>query len=78
LLSEVGLHDELLDQKEKLLIQEKESNQELEKLFKLKKEKNKKLDQELAQSKGTISSLKSSSGTLQDSYDILQKTHKDL
>jgi hypothetical protein len=44
----------------------------------LKKEKNKKLDQELAQSKGTISSLKSSSGTLQDSYDILQKTHKDL
>jgi hypothetical protein len=36
-LSEVGLHDELLDQKEKLLIQEKESNQELEKLFKLKK-----------------------------------------
>jgi hypothetical protein len=78
LLSEVGLHDEFLDQKKKLLIQEKESNQELEKLFKLKKEKNKKLDQELAQSKKTISSLKRSSGTLQDSYDILQKTHKDL
>jgi hypothetical protein len=39
LLSEVGIHDELLDQQEKLLIQEKESNQELEKLLKLEKEK---------------------------------------
>jgi hypothetical protein len=44
----------------------------------LEKEKREKLDQELAQSKETISSLKSSSGALQDSYDILQKTHKDL
>jgi hypothetical protein len=47
LLSEMGLRDELLDQQEKLLIQEKESNQELKKLLKLKKEKNDKLDQEL-------------------------------
>jgi hypothetical protein len=53
LLSEVGLHDELLDQQEKLLLQEKESNQELKKL-KFQKEKNKKLDQELAQSKETM------------------------
>jgi hypothetical protein len=29
LLSQVGLHDELLDQQEKLLIQEKESNQKV-------------------------------------------------
>jgi hypothetical protein len=48
LLSEVGLREELLDQQEKLLIQEKESNQELKKLLKLEKEKNEKLDQELA------------------------------
>jgi hypothetical protein len=34
----------LLDQQEKFLIQEKESNQELKKLLKLEKEKNKKLD----------------------------------
>jgi DNA helicase TIP49 (TBP-interacting protein) len=61
-----------------LLVQEKESNQELKKLLKLEKEKNKKLDQELVQSKGTISSIKSSSGALRDSYDVLQKTHKDL
>jgi hypothetical protein len=70
LLSEVGLHDELLDQQEKLLIQEKESNQEFKKLLKLEKEKNEKLDQELAQSNGTISSIKSSNGALQDLYDV--------
>jgi predicted nuclease with TOPRIM domain len=46
--------------------------------LKLEKEKNKKLDQELAKSKETISSLKSSSGAFQDSYDVLQKTYKDL
>jgi hypothetical protein len=49
-----------------LLVQEKESNQELKKLLKLENEKNEKLDQKLAQSKETISSLKSSSGGLQD------------
>jgi hypothetical protein len=77
-LKELGIHDELFDEQEKLLVQEKESNQELKKLLKLKNEKNEKLDQELAQSKETISSLKSSSGALQDSYGVLQKTHKDL
>jgi hypothetical protein len=46
--------------------------------LKLKNDKNVKLDQEVAQSKETISSLKSSSGALQDLYDVLQKTHKDL
>jgi hypothetical protein len=78
LLKEVGIRDELLDKQEKLVVQEKESNQELKKLLKLEKEKNEKLGQELAQSKKTISSLKSSSGALQDSYDVLQKTHQDL
>jgi CO/xanthine dehydrogenase Mo-binding subunit len=47
-------------------------------LLQLEKEKNEKLDQELVQIHETISSLKSSSGALQDSYDVLQKTHKDL
>jgi hypothetical protein len=78
LLKEIGIRYELLDQQEKLLIQERESNQELKKLLKIEKEKNEKLDQELAESKETNSSLKSSSGALQDSYDVLQKTHKDL
>jgi hypothetical protein len=39
LLKEIGIRDELLDQQEKLLIQERESNQELKKLLKLEKEK---------------------------------------
>jgi hypothetical protein len=33
LLSEIGIHVELLDQQEKLLVQEKESNQELKMLL---------------------------------------------
>jgi hypothetical protein len=78
LLKEVGIRDELFDHQEKLLVQEKESNQELTELLKDEKEKNEKVDQELAQSKATISNLKCSSGALQDSYDIVQKTHKDL
>jgi hypothetical protein len=78
LLKEIGIRYELLDQQEKMLIQERESNQELKKLLRIEKEKNEKLDQELAESKETNSSLKSSSGALQDSYDVLQKTHKDL
>jgi hypothetical protein len=71
LLKEVGICDEFLDQQERLLVQEKKSNQELKKLLKLKKEKNDKLNQELTQSKKTISSLKNSSGALQDLYDVL-------
>jgi hypothetical protein len=78
LLSKIGIHDVLLDQQKKLFVQEKESNLELKKLLKLEKKKNEKIDQELAQSKLTISSLKSSSGALQDSYDVLQKTHKNI
>jgi hypothetical protein len=71
LLSQVGLRDEILEQQEKLLIKEKESNQELSKLLNLEKDKREKLDQELAQCKETMSSLKSSNGALQDSYDVL-------
>jgi hypothetical protein len=78
LLKEIEIRDELLDQQEKLLIQVRESNQELKMLLKLENEINKKLNQELAESKETNSSLKSSSDALQDSYDVLQKTHKDL
>ena len=48
------------------------------KLLKLEKEKNEKLDQELTESKKTISNLEGSIGAIQDSYDVLQKTHKDL
>ncbi|WP_428028736.1 hypothetical protein [Arcobacter sp.] len=47
LLSEVGIHDEILDQQEKLLVQEKESNQELKKLLKLEKEKMRSLTKNL-------------------------------
>jgi seryl-tRNA synthetase len=47
-------------------------------LLKLEKVKNEELAQELVQGKETISSLKSSIATLQDLYDVLQKTHKDL
>jgi predicted nuclease with TOPRIM domain len=42
----------------------------------LKLEKNK--NEELAQGKETISSLEGSIGALQDPYDVLQKTYKDL
>jgi hypothetical protein len=78
LLSQVGLRDELLEQQEKLLVQENESNEELKKLLKVEKEKREKLDLELVQSKETICSLKSSSCAVQDSYDVLQETHKDF
>jgi hypothetical protein len=57
-----------------LLEQERKNTCELKKFLKLEKEKN----EELAQNKETISSLKSSSDALQDSYYVLKKTHKDL
>jgi hypothetical protein len=70
--------EQLLQDQEDLLEQEKENTCELKRLLKLEKEKNEELAQELVQGKETISSLKSSSGALQDSYDVLQKTNKDL
>jgi hypothetical protein len=57
-----------------LLEQERKSTCELMKLLNLEKEKN----EELAQGKETISSLEGSIGALQDSYNVLKKTHKDL
>jgi hypothetical protein len=61
-----------------LLVQEGKSNEELKELLALEKSKVEKLDQELAQSKETTCSLKSSIGALQGQHDILQKTHHDL
>jgi hypothetical protein len=71
---ELVARDQLLEDQEDLLEQERKNTCELKKLLKFEKEKNEELDQ----GKKTISSLKSSSGALQDSYDVLQKTHKDL
>jgi hypothetical protein len=44
MLKEIGIRDELLGHQEKLLIQERENNPELQKLLKLEREKNDKLD----------------------------------
>jgi septal ring factor EnvC (AmiA/AmiB activator) len=70
--------DQLLDDQEELLEQDRKNTCELKKLLKLEKEKNEELTQELAQGKETISSLEGSIGALQDLYDVLKKTHKDL
>jgi chromosome segregation ATPase len=69
--------DQLLGDQEDLLKQERKNTSELKKLLKLEKKKNEELAQKLAQGKETISSLKSSIGALQDTYDTLHKTHKD-
>jgi hypothetical protein len=61
-----------------LLIQERKISEELRKLLALEKGKVEKLNQELAQSKETTCSLKSSIGALQGQYDILLKMHQDL
>jgi hypothetical protein len=61
-----------------LLVQERKNNEELKKLLALKKGKVEKLDQELAQSKETTCSLKSSIDALQGQHDVLLKTYKDL
>jgi hypothetical protein len=71
---ELVAQDQLLEDQEDLLEQERKSTCEHKKLLNLEKEKN----EELAQGKETISSLEGSIGALQDSYDALQKTHKDI
>jgi hypothetical protein len=71
---ELVARDQLLEDQEDLLEQERKSTCELKKLLKLEKETN----EEFVQAKESISSLKGSIGALQDSYDVLQKTHKDL
>jgi hypothetical protein len=78
LWKELVVWDQLLEVQEDLLEQESQTTCELKKLLNLEKEKNENLTQELAQGKETIYSLKSSSGAVQDSYDVLQKTSKDL
>jgi uncharacterized protein involved in exopolysaccharide biosynthesis len=78
LMRQVGARDELLEQQEELLVQERKISEELKKLLALEEGKVEKLDQELAKSKETTCSLNSSIGTLQGQYDILLKTHQDL
>jgi hypothetical protein len=57
-----------------LLEQERKNTCELKRLLKLEKDRN----EELAQGKEIISNLEGSIDALQDSYDVLQKTDKDL
>jgi hypothetical protein len=66
--------DQLLEDQEDLLEQERKNTCELKRLLMLKKDKN----EELVNSKESTSSFEGSIGALQHSYDILQKTHKDL
>jgi hypothetical protein len=78
LMRQVGVRDELLEQQEELLVQERKISEELKKLLALEKGKVEKLDQELAKSKETTCSLKSSIGALQGQHDVLIKTHQDI
>jgi hypothetical protein len=78
LMRQVGARDELLEQQEELLVQERKISEELKKLLVLEKGKVEKFDQELAKSKETTCSLKSLFGALQGQHDILLKTHQDL
>jgi septal ring factor EnvC (AmiA/AmiB activator) len=63
--------DQLLEDQEDLLEQERKNTCELKRLLNLEKDKNEKLVQKLAKDKETISSLEGSIGALQDSYDVL-------
>jgi hypothetical protein len=78
LMKQVGARDGLLEQQEELLVQERKNSKELKKLLALEKGKVEKFDQELAKSKKTTCSLKSSIGGLQGEHDVLLKTHQDL
>jgi hypothetical protein len=78
IMRQVGARDELLEQQEELLVQERKISEELKKLLALEKGKVEKFDQELAKRKETTCSLKSSIGVLQDQHDVLLKTHQDL
>jgi hypothetical protein len=64
LMRQVGSRNELLEQQEELLVQERKISEELKKLLALEKDKVEKLDQELAKSKEITCSLKSSIGAL--------------
>jgi hypothetical protein len=70
--------DQLLEDQEDLLEEERKNTCELKRLLKLEKDKNEELVQELAKGKEIISSLEGSIGALQDSYDVLQRLIKIL
>jgi DNA-directed RNA polymerase subunit F len=70
LMRQVGARDELLEQQEELLVQERKISKELKKLLALEKGKVEKLDQELAKSKKTTCTLKSSIGALLGQHDV--------
>jgi hypothetical protein len=78
LMRQVGARNELLEQQEELLVQERKISEELKKLLALEKGKVVKLDQEFTKSKETTCSLNSSIGALQGQHDILLKTHQYL
>jgi chromosome segregation ATPase len=75
---ELVARDQLLEDQEDLLEQERKNTCELRRLLNLEKDKNEEIAKELTKVKETISSLEGSIGALQDSYDVLKKTHKDL
>jgi hypothetical protein len=77
-MRQIGARDELLEQQEELLVQERKIRKEFKKLLALEKGKVEKLDQELAKSKETTYNLKSSIVALQGQHDILLKTHQDF
>jgi septal ring factor EnvC (AmiA/AmiB activator) len=56
----------------------KKNTCELKRLLNLEKDKDEELVQELAKYNEIISNLEGSIGAFQDSYDVLQKTNKDL
>jgi hypothetical protein len=64
LVRQVGASDDLLEQQEELIVQERKISEELKKLLAHVKGKMEKLDQELAKSMETTCSLKSSIGAL--------------
>jgi DNA-directed RNA polymerase subunit F len=63
--------NQLLEDQEDLLEQERKNKCELKRLLKLEKDKNEELVQELVKGKKTISSLEGSIGALQNSNDVL-------
>jgi hypothetical protein len=65
LIKQVRVRDELLEEQEKFLVEERKSNNKFKKVLALEKGKVEKFDQELAQSKETTSSLKISIDSLQ-------------
>jgi hypothetical protein len=78
LMRQVGARDELLEEQEELLVQERKISKELKKLLSLEKSKVEKFDQKLAKSKETTCILKSSISAPQGQHDFLLKWHQDL